>query len=155
VTLLGTWTQPASESLSEVRLAIVGSVKFVNPDAYSLALIELDMASAALDPALIISGEAQGLDQFAKAYAVHIRIPYRGYPPEQQRWEPAGYKARNLLVANACTHLLAIRCQASRTYGSGFTADAAEQAGKLVRRVTIPVGGTFISEVGSWVEAKR
>lgn len=136
-------------------LAIVGSTRFANPNAYALALPEIVLAVEALRPAKIISGEADGMDAFAKAYAVTRGIPYQGFPPAHPQWEPHGYKERNMQIAAHCTHLLAIRCQASSTYGSGFTADQAETAGRQVRRITVPIAGMFAGAKGDWIELAR
>lgn len=122
-------TQPA-----EVVLAIVGSVKFTNPNAYAEALEIIVETIRELRPTRIVSGEADGMDTFGETIARLQGIPFTGYPPKNARWEPEGYKERNMQIADACTHLLAIRCREAKTYGSGWTADYAEQTGKHVRR---------------------
>ena len=59
-------------------------------------------------------------------------------PAGKARWNaPGGYKERNIQVATAGTRVVAIRCHASLTYGSGWTVSYAERAGKDVRRVIL------------------
>lgn len=116
-------------------LAVVGSTKVTDN--------QLDLASKIIRgfllevPRLVISGGALGIDTLALEIANEYDIPRRVHLPNNNRWEPDGYKARNLLIAEDCTHLLCIRTSQSTTYGSGWTADRAEEMGKTVWRVTI------------------
>lgn len=85
-------------------------------------------------PDLIISGGAAGVDSWAIEVARELGVPYdfRNYLPENPRWQPRGFKARNLKIARTCTRLLAVRSVTSRTFGSGWTAIMAEELGKSV-----------------------
>ncbi len=127
---------------SDIRLAIVGSVRFVEPLALYWADSIIDETICRLDPAVVISGGADGIDTRVREVAEQL-----GYTPENGRliehlpahlrWEPDGYKARNLQIVADCTDLLCIRCHVSTTYGSGWTADQADRLGKTVRRVLL------------------
>lgn len=117
-------------------LAIVGSTTFANPNWERIALAQIRAEVTHYDkpPAMIISGGADGIDKLAERYANEHGIDFRDFLPKYRRWEPEGFKARNMIVGATCTRLLAIRCILSRTYGSGWTADYAEKLGRPVRR---------------------
>ncbi len=134
-----------------IRLAIVGSRKFKNPNAYALALPHLQLGALIVDPDQIISGGADGMDKFAEAFAQIGLIPFRAFEPKTQRWAgPGGFEERNEEIAQTCTHLLSVRCELSTTYGSGWTADRAEALGRPVIRITIPSRGLAARMQGSW-----
>jgi hypothetical protein len=57
--------------------------------------------------------------------------------PENKRWEPAGYKARNIAIAERCDQMLCIRDPGSSTYGSGWTANYCRTLDKPVTVVEI------------------
>jgi predicted Rossmann fold nucleotide-binding protein DprA/Smf involved in DNA uptake len=138
-----------TDGADATRLAIVGSRAFRNPNAYAIALGHMAIASASLRPDEILSGEADGIDQFAKAFALAFAIPYGEFPPATRSWEGAGgFKERNERIASTCTHLLCVRCADAATYGSGWTADCAERLGRRVVRVTIPVRGLTSTVAG-------
>ncbi len=126
-------------------LAIVGSRKFLNPNAYSLALPLIDMAIETIRPKKIISGGADGMDMFGETVAVLSGLEFEAFLPQCPRWEPDGYKERNDLIATACTHLLCIRCQGSATQGSAYTAGMAQQLRRPAHVITVPIGGKFVS----------
>jgi hypothetical protein len=129
--------EPGLEWSGDV-LAIVGSVRFADPDWQDKAQEAIAEAIAEHRPDVVISGGAEGMDSFAVKIAEDLYgIRTHEYLPKHRRWEPDGFKARNTLVAQECTRLLAIRCHASKTYGSGWTADEAERRGKPVRRVVL------------------
>lgn len=117
-------------------LAVVGSVNITDHQR-GLASIIIDGFLNCYEPDLVISGGAKGIDSLAKVRAdiggIHTRI----HLPKNNRWKPDGFQDRNLLIAEDCTHLLCIRTSQSTTYGSGWTADRAEEMGKTVWRVTI------------------
>lgn len=117
--------------MTEVRLAIVGSTHFADPYGPELAEWIIKRALTYFDPAMVISGGAKGVDTWAESLAMRYGFPTYICLPAQQRWEPHGFKARNLRIARTCTHLLAIRCSQSRTYGSGWTYQQAKTLGKI------------------------
>lgn len=124
---------------SDVRLAIVGSTKYVNdPMATALAREVIEAAITFYDPVVVISGGAVGIDTIAAEVARRDGVEVIEHLPRNPRWKPDGYEERNLLIARDCTHLLCIRHPASTTYGSGWTADQAEAMGKVVHRRSIP-----------------
>ena len=96
-----------------------------------------------LTPLRLVSGGAAGVDTLAREVGGQFgyRIDNGGFVehlPKHRRWTPEGFKDRNILVATGpTTHLLAIRCHASRTYGSGWTADYAEKHGRVVYRAVL------------------
>lgn len=123
-------------------LAVVGSTAFERPEAELLASQIIATFIAQLQPLKLISGGAAGVDTWAKE--ISGQFGYRTedggfieHLPKYRRWSPDGFKDRNILIAEWCTHLLAIRCHASRTYGSGWTADYAEKHGRTVYRVVL------------------
>lgn len=119
-----------------MRLACVGSSNITNAQVgLAEMIIRGVLVSTYVDT--LVSGGAKGIDSVAEGVAFMLDIPTKIYLPSEPRWEPNGYKERNLLIAEDCTHLLCIRTQQSTTYGSGWTADRAEEMGKTVWRVTI------------------
>lgn len=125
-----------SESMpSTVVLAIVGSTQFAQDEKATIAAERIiDETIQELRPDHIVSGGAIGVDELAVLAADRWGIPITEYKPKHRRWAPDGYKARNQLIAEACTHLLCIRHVNSKTYGSGWTADYAHRLGKPVER---------------------
>jgi hypothetical protein len=116
------------------KLAIVGSTTFQDPFGDMLAEWIIKRALVFFEPDVVISGAAPGVDTMAERMAMRLGFATCIYPPVNKRWKPRGFEARNLHIARACTHLVTIRCHASRTYGSGWTADRAEEFGKTVFR---------------------
>ena len=112
-------------------LAIVGSTSL---EGNLTALLLVEMAVYFWKPDLIISGGAPGVDAMARDTAQLRRIPYQIWQPINQRWEPDGYKARNIKIAESCGSLICIRAKDAKTYGSGWTADYTESLGKMVYR---------------------
>lgn len=118
-----------------MRLAVVGSVKIdEEQEKFAHALIQGIFLYYV--PVLVISGGAKGVDTIAEEEAMLMNLDTKICLPKFPNWE-TGYKPRNLEIAEACTHLLCIRTAQSTTYGSGWTADRAEEMGKTVWRVTI------------------
>lgn len=116
-------------------LAIVGSTRF-DGDAHAsyVAFNFLVHYVSERLPDEVISGGAVGLDTIGIQIASLLETRYRNFPPENNRWEPDGFKARNIEIASTCTRLVCVRHFASKTYGSGWTADHAERIGKKVER---------------------
>lgn len=118
-------------------LAIVGSVSFPEwwqkPAAQGIIDWTLDTYYHEIE--LVVSGGAEGVDTWGEEAAKRMGLPFRSFLPANPRWEPAGFKDRNILIAEACTDLLCIRYKASKTYGSGWTADYAKKLGKKVQRI--------------------
>lgn len=119
-----------------MRLAVVGSTN-IHSWQRSLAFDIVEGFVVVKQPRVIISGGAEGIDNVADQIAWLREIEFIPHLPKNKRWEPEGYKERNLLIAQDCTHLLCIRSSQSTTYGSGWTADRAEEMGKIVWRVQI------------------
>lgn len=135
-----------------MKLAIVGSVRFTHPDAFQLAADIIRHKFRVFDPEEFISGgEPDGVDGLAEKLATEHGIPEERrkiFLPKSHRWAPNGYQDRNILIAETCTHLLAIRDHRSKsngwmdtapygTYGSGWTADFAEGLGRRVERIVL------------------
>lgn len=128
----------SGDSRDPVALAVVGSTEFrKDGEATEKAVHLICAALDDLDPLVVISGGASGIDKLAVGLARERGIPTVEHHPANRRWEPDGFKARNLLIAEDCTHLLCIRHSKSTTYGSGWTADQAERLGKVVTRHVI------------------
>lgn len=118
-------------------LAIVGSQRLPHSWMLTRARTVIEGVLQRQRPDQIISGGAPGIDTLARFIASEHGIPMREFLPRNQRWEPDGFKARNIEIAEACTRLLCIRSAESTTYGSGWTADHADRLGKLVWRVML------------------
>lgn len=119
-------------------LAIVGSCTFVTPGAIDLAAgIILGVFGRRRTDA-VVSGGAVGIDSLGVDLAEAAGIEIIVHPPKIRQWAgPGGYRERNLLVVRDCTRLIRIVCHASKTYGSGWTADRAQEQGKTVWRVAL------------------
>lgn len=117
-----------------MRLAIVGSTNFKDPQAMERAEKLIRATLDKHNPEAVVSGGAPGIDTLAGRIAREMGIALFEYFPQTQDWAN-GFKPRNTLIAEQCTHLLRISCRESKTYGSGWTADLAEKLGKQVHRV--------------------
>lgn len=125
-------------------LCVVGSVWTAwTPEREVIVCQIIQVAYDLLRPALVISGQSPGggVDDWSEELAKAERIPFKGYPAEVNSWEGGesghGYKWRNRLMAQHCTHLLAIRSTTGHTYGSGWTADYAARIGRIVSVVML------------------
>jgi hypothetical protein len=111
-------------------LAIVGSVELhEHPLAYRIIYEAFDR----LEPTILISGGAVGVDTIAEKEAKRRGIETLIYRPKRQAWlrhHPDGFWARNLKIATECDYLIRVSAEWSRTYGSGWTRDQAKLAGK-------------------------
>lgn len=118
-------------------LAIVGSTNLTLHQRQTAKRVIRGLIRA-YDKPPVISGGARGIDELAEGIALNEGCLDRVFRPRFQRWEPEGFKARNILIAEACTVLWSLRSQQSTTYGSGWTADYAEEIGKEVHRLKLP-----------------
>jgi O-acetyl-ADP-ribose deacetylase (regulator of RNase III) len=132
------------------RLAVVGSVSFADPHALKIARLVILDELLRVEPAVVVSGGAKGIDTLAGRLAselgyhqadgtlvVHYPVRVPNPPPGMSRFEAGGYRARDQLVADDCTCLLRLACRHTSTYGSGWTADEAARQGKPVRQVQL------------------
>lgn len=130
-----------------MKIAVVGNAHLSeNQRAHARLLIHMivlwyeplltgDLANGRLgDPVTLISGGAKGVDSLAEEEWTNKGWPKEIFYPKSARWEPEGYKERNLKIAEACDILYCIRAKDSKTYGSGWTADRAEEMGKQTWR---------------------
>ncbi len=114
-----------------MRIAIIGSTDLTNTQRLSVAhLIEMIVAQYYPDYSILVSGGAEGVDSIAEEIADHSWYggPSIIHLPENKRWEPRGYKARNLKIIEDADVMYCIRSRQSKTYGSGWTADQAENS---------------------------
>lgn len=116
-----------------MRLAIVGSTSFARPEAWGEARALVRATIERHRPEVVVSGGARGVDTIAREEAEAAGVPVVEHLPARQRWGD-GYRPRNLRIVEDCTHLLRVACRESTTYGSGWTADRAEEAGRVVER---------------------
>lgn len=131
-------------------LAIVGSAPHNNRPAFAcprglvIAAQQIEVVLTMVTPDMVISGGAPGVDELAEQEAMTLGIPFRPIRPRGRypTWDSdGGYRERNEKVAQECTRLLRIACAESRSYGSGWTADRAEELGKTVERFWIDRDG--------------
>lgn len=122
------------------KLAIVGT-RILDCRNDSTRVVErIKRAIDRLQPDVIISGGADGVDVLAEAAAIWFGYTETNgklivHRPTTKRFQgPGGYRERDLLIAQECTHMLRIACKMSTTYGSGWTAQEAEKLGKTVVR---------------------
>jgi len=117
-----------------MRLAVVGSTKFHKDErAKDWAASYIQRVLNKYEPEVVISGGAIGIDQLAATLAAFEDIKVIEHLPFKPEWYY--YKKRNILIAQDCTHLLAVKHYCSTTNGSGWTADYAESIGKTVKRI--------------------
>ncbi len=121
-------------------LAIVGS-KEADWDEETIPYVKgiIEWTILDEDPDVVVSGACPkgGVDIWAIEIAEKMGYTTVEFPPENNRWQPAGYKDRNIRIAKACTELLRIKSRRSRTNGSGWTADRAAEMGKHVETMEI------------------
>lgn len=135
-------------------LAIVGSTTFAKrPSDSFLVHAIVGYALGRYRPEAVVSGGAIGADTIARLTAQAFGYMHRTsshhaqvatgtvheFLPVNQQWKPHGYEQRNLWIAGSCSHLISIRSRFSSTYGSGWTADRAEEFGVQVLRITVPL----------------
>ena len=131
----------ATNSRPYVTICIVGSVERVWNEEEEIKvkdfLFKVIYDLAADYTMVFISGESPkgGVDIWVKGTCEDLGVVYKGYPPERSEW--TYYKKRNLAMAKACDVLLRVYNARSKTYGSGWTADKAEELGKKVLRVKV------------------
>jgi len=109
-------------------LAIVGSTYFnIDKHGYHVASDFIGEYLIQNLPDELVSGGADGIDELAVFWATGLEIPYQEFLPVNKRWEPDGYKSRNIQIVEACTRLIRISHHMASTYGSGWTTDYAER----------------------------
>lgn len=135
-------------------LAIIGSTAFAKlpSDGHFVHAI-VGYALGRYRPDAVVSGGAIGVDRIARVVSesfgylprhsrFHMPVAtgtIHEFLPVNQQWKPEGFQQRNLWIAGSCTHLIAIRSAHSTTYGSGWTADRAEEMGVFVKRIMVPL----------------
>ena len=104
-------------------------------------------------PILVISGGAKAkwsdtragllsIDKVAVEEAAAQGIQTYEITPSTYHWAgPGGFMQRNQKIAEACVCLVRIASDTTTTYGSGWTADRAEELGKNVERYVINAKG--------------
>lgn len=124
-----------------MKLAIVGSTNWPDAGGIRVAKMVICAAITFLEPDGVISGGAWGVDSWVREEmeARNRAVDFSEYLPAVRNWTGlGGFKDRNMKVARFCDQLVCIRSIASKTYGSGWTADFAEkELGKKVWRITI------------------
>lgn len=111
-------------------LAVVGTRHLGQPRyrEYAAQLIMYEIVSDEWDG--MVTGDASGIDQLAKDLCDTYAMPCQVLAPEFRRWEPRGFKDRNMRVCEIADAMLCIRDPESKTYGSGWTANYFETLGK-------------------------
>jgi len=133
-------------------LAIVGSREV--PLTPAMRLVAKVLAEH--KPIMVISGGAKvttgnrlrqlgSIDQIAAELARTDNITVVEFLPTNYHWSGAGgFAERNMKIAQSCVCLVRIASETTTTYGSGWTADRAEDLGKEVTRYTIKSNGTVV-----------
>lgn len=124
-------------------LAIVGSTSFACAQGLTIARQLIYNELFERTPDGVVSGGADGIDTVGAEVARLLGLEPVEHLPKYPRWQPDGFKARNLLIVRDCTRLLAIRCVEAITYGSGWTRDEAKRQGRPTRTVTIRRNGSL------------
>lgn len=142
-----------TEAHDNCVLAIVGSRDV--PDYQAASVIK--QAILEHRPSMVVSGGARGVDTAGVVIAQELGITTVEFKPKVMTWDatpegepvenmedkgmviivPGGFKQRNERIAEACDCLVRIASPTTKTYGSGWTADRAEQLGKRVFRYTV------------------
>lgn len=126
--------------MSDGALAIVGTIVLGCRGDAARAAERARLAIVRLEPAVIVSGGARGSDTIAEQVAIALGYTEANgrlviFRPAVKRFAgPGGYRERDEKIARHCTHLLRLYCRRSTTYGSGWTADRAEELGAIVVR---------------------
>lgn len=128
--------------MQKVILAIVGTRKFSNPKALAYAEILVIHEVISGGWTSFVTGDPRysnggGVDAMVVRVCAENGRVCQSLAPQSRRWEPEGFKARNIKIANIADEMLCIRDPDSSTYGSGWTADHMETLGKPVTRVLI------------------
>lgn len=132
------------EPLFLTNIAIVGSSKLTEKQSASVKWLISAILFSSWGEEQVVSGGAKGVDSIAEEVANLYGIPVKTFLPDIPKWEGhydsflgqylKGFKDRNKQIAEYCDTLIAIRSRFSTTYGSGWTADYAEEIGKEVFR---------------------
>lgn len=123
-----------------IRLAIVGTRVLACAGDRDRAAGRIEWSIRRLRPDVVISGGAAGIDTLAADVAGTLGYTEAAgtlviYAPRVRRFHgPGGYRERDQIIAEQCTHLLRLACWKATTYGSGWTADHAESIGRHVVR---------------------
>lgn len=116
-------------------LAIVGSTSLEGNEEARQKVVEVINDHR---PRRIVSGGAKGIDTMAENAADERGIEKSIHHPTVRRWwGDGGFKERNSKIAEEAECLVRISDPASKTYGSGWTADYAESLGKPVERFSV------------------
>lgn len=89
-------------SHDEKKLAIVGSRHYKNYEQFEKRVLKWMKDHG--KPTKIISGGATGADAMAERFSKENGIECQVFLPD---WSKGGGPARNTLIVNACTHVLA------------------------------------------------
>jgi len=131
---------PNTDGRPGVRLAIVGTRVLACRGDRERAKARAAAAIKRLSPGMVISGGADGSDKVGEEAATEFGYSEDAgtlviFRPRVRRLHGAGgFRERDQQIAQACTHLLRISCQQATTYGSGWTADRADELGAVVVR---------------------
>lgn len=117
-------------------LAVVGTRKMTPTlEKYAHLIIWHEITSGKWESG--VTGDAPGIDTLFRDICWSEQRWCQVLEPANRRWEPDGYKDRNMKIVDTCDGLISIRHPGSATYGSGWTANYAERCGKLLARVEI------------------
>lgn len=122
-------------------LAVVGAREFKNANALTIAGTIITNAIGRLEvddrEFGIVSGGAVGIDTLGEQIADDGWFRKCILPPKNKRWEPDGFKARNELIGEVCDWMIGVRCEYTKSWGTGHACEYAESLGKPVERYVI------------------
>lgn len=103
-----------------MNLGIVGSeqAKFTSRTE-GLARATIRILIERYQPTFVVSGKCHlgGIDVYAVEEAKHLKVPFVEFPPKTLEWS-AGYKPRNILIAQNSDHVV---CITVRSLPAGYT----------------------------------
>lgn len=89
-----------------MKIAIVGAEER-KWNGYNIEDVKTQIAEILTKNSILISGHCPfgGVDIWAEDYAYEHKIKSEIYRPMNKRWEPNGYKERNIKIAESCDEI--------------------------------------------------
>ena len=129
-----------------VNIAIVGA-EGKKWTGYDITAVKARIESVLGSSSVLISGRCPygGVDIWAEEYAHKEGIQMRIFPPQNNWWEPDGYRSRNILIAQNCDimYVFSPISQEGKVVWNGgiWTGRYAQKIGKEVHYIGITKDG--------------